>query len=853
MSLQKKRKRKHRRRLRFLPRKEKMSRNRQANSHLRTLSVVLISCCALACANILYVMVTHKHIWSQHDVIDPHLQTTHVTSTLYGQRGTIYDRTDTVLAQDEPAWTAIIQFETGMADDSSETDQNTDDSADKQNTDSQDTDQQSSTEKQRDSSDQPEDSEKETGSDRETSPEKEKNPENQDSQKDSQQSSSDSSSDGSSGSSSSEDSRDSSEEDKNKVTYCKDPAKAAKAIKEVLGGAVDEKTLKSIIQNAMDSGRTQTELGTGTKRLSEETKKELEAKNIDGLAFLEVTARDYPHKPLSSTLLGYAYFDEDQQRYLGGGGLEGAMDSYLGSTDGMRTYQQTKAGYKLPGTETIEKPKNGYDVHLTIDATLQQTVDEQMQKTMDENKASKAWCLVMEVETGKILAWSSVPGYDQNTLEGVLDSTDNIAQMTYEPGSVMKPFVYATAIDTGVYPYNATYRAGEFVYTEDSNGKIVRLTDGDLSGYPVIRDALGTDYGTLTFSEGLAHSSNIAICELLANYLNRTTFNDYLDKFGFFKNVNIDFILESTGVRNTASNSGYLSTGFGQASSVTPLQLCQAYTAIFNDGVMMKPYVVESITDPETGKVIQEHEPEEAGRPISANTARQVTDIMKTVLDTGMSGERFAMEGVDLAAKTGTGEVYDTELGTYSTVDFTSSIMAAAPASDPKVMVYWGMISPNYLNYSESYFQTIMRAALIAANENGGTTEADEEDYDSWQSYTMPSLTNHSTDFASSEMEGMDINTVVLGDGKNIIDQYPKAGTAMGTGDNVLLLTDGKNITMPNIIGWTRKDVTALWQMTGISVSYDGDGRVSWQSIDPDTVLTDGAELSVTLSNAGGQ
>lgn len=840
MSQQKKSpKKKTRRRLRFLPPRKQQSRLRQANSHLRALSFGLLACCVAASGNILYTMISHHHIWSQHDVLDPHLQNTHVEATIYGKRGTFYDRTNTVLAQDEPAWTAIVQFQTALNEDSSEeaenqneTESQTEAKAEQnQNTENSDDQKEEKDTNKENSSDQSSDQKEDSADSKEKA-------ENKDG------------SDSSSGDSSEE------KEQKKKVTYCTDPAATAKAIKEVLGGAVDEKTLTATIESAMESGRMQTELGTGTKRLNEQTKEALEAKNIPGLAFLEVTSRNYPLKPLSSTLIGYARYDEDQHRYLGGGGLEGSMESYLSSEDGLRTYQQTRDGFKLPGTEEITEPKNGYDVHLTLDARLQQTVDEQVQKTMDENNASRAWCLVMEVETGKVLAWSSAPGYDQTTLEGVMDNYDDISQMTYEPGSVMKPFVYATAIDTGVYPYNATYRAGEFVYGEDSSGKIVRLTEGDLSSYPVIRDALGTDYGTLTFSEGLAHSSNIAICELLANYLNRTTFNNYLDRFGFFKNIGIDFVQENTGVRNTASNSGYLSTGFGQASSITPLQLCQAYTAIFNDGVMMKPYVVDSIKDPSTGKIIQKFEPEEAGRPISANTARQVTDILKTVLDPGMSGERFAMDGVDLAAKTGTGEVYeriDEEHGAYSTTDFTSSIMAAAPADDPKVMVYWGMISPNYLNYSESYFQTIMRAALIAANENGGTTVSDEEDYDSWQSYTMPSLTNHSVDFASSELEGMDINTVILGDGENIIDQYPRSCTTMGTGDNVLLLTDGTNITMPNLIGWTRKDVTALWQMTGISVSFEGDGRVNWQSIDPDTVLTEGAELSVTLSNSGGQ
>lgn len=818
------------------------NRLKKSNNHLRTMSLTLLACCTAASCNILYTMISHKHIWSQHNVLDPAIANSVVTSGIHGTRGTIYDRNQTVLATDTDAWTAIVQFdrtggsrETASEDDSTE---ETNKETEKEETEAKDTEKESSekesSEKDSDSTDssEKEDSEKE-------SDDSEKDSTDETDSKDEDQK---------------EDRTDSTQDSKKEASlYCSDAAKTAKEIKAVLKDAVDEETLKNIIQSAMDKGLAQTELGAGTKRLDEKTMEELKARQIDGLQFLNASTRTYPQTPFASSLIGFAAYNEDQQNFTGNGGLEAAMESYLSGKDGLRRYQQTRAGDVIPGTDTvIEQPVNGYDVTLTLDATLQNTVEEQMQKTMDDNNASKAWCLVMEVETGRILAWASYPTYNQNTREDLEDFTDNIAQMTFEPGSVMKPFVYAAAIDSGVYPYNGTYRAGEFVYTENGDGQIVRLTEGDLSGYPVIRDALGTDYGTLTFSEGLAHSSNIAICELLANYLNRSTFNKYLDAFGYFKPTGIDFMPESNGVRNTGSASGYLSTGFGQASSITPLQLCQAYTAIFNDGVMMKPYVVSSISEHSTGREIIRNEPEAVGTPVSANTARQVTDIMTTVLDEGMSGERFYMDGVELAAKTGTGEVYDPNTGTYSATDFTSSIVAAAPASDPKIMVYWGMISANYLNYSESYFQTIMRAALLAANVNGGTSQSEESDYESWQSWTMPSLTNHSLEFAQSSLEGKEVNTVVLGDGTEIIDQYPRSGSTISTGDNVLLLTNDSTITMPNVIGWTRKDLIAFWQLTGIPISFEGNGQVSWQSIDPDTVLQKDTEIQVTMTTIGG-
>ena len=303
----------------------------------------------------------------------------------------------------------------------------------------------------------------------------------------------------------------------------------------------------------------------------------------------------------------------------------------------------------------------------------------------------------------------------------------------------MKPFVYATAIDTGVYPAGQSYTAGSFTYTQNGAGKIIRVANGTDTGYPVINDALGENFGVITFEQGLAFSSNIAICELLANYVNYDQFSSYLDKFGFYQYVDIPFVPEQQGVKNIQSASDYLSTGFGQASSLTILQLVQAYTAIFNDGKMMKPYVVDEIVNPHTNQVVEKYEPEVAGEPISAETAAKVRELMKGVMADGATGARFSIDGVDMIAKTGTGEIYNEETHKYDSTIYTSSVMAAAPADDPKIMVYWGMQSANIIGYSEEPFKTIMQAALIANAVNGTSQPSQPEEGDTWATYEMPS------------------------------------------------------------------------------------------------------------------
>ena len=637
------------------------------------------------------------------------------------------------------------------------------------------------------------------------------------------------------------------EDSKGNPDYVSDTAKTAKKLAKVLTD-VDSSSIKKILDNAIDKGLAQTELGTGTKRLDKETMEKIEDLNLPGIHFIDAEDRDYPVSPFSSNLIGFAAYDEDQQAIVGKLGLEQSMDDILSGEDGSVSYQQDIYGNVLPGTTTVYKEaEDGDNVVLTLDSNLQETVENVMSATISENNASKAWCVVMEVETGNILAWASYPSFDQNNTKEIPSYTDNVSEMNMEPGSVMKAFTYATAIDTNVFPENTYYRAGEFDYTYDaSSDKIIRTSE-EVEGYPKIQDALGTDYGTLTFEDGIAHSSNVAICELLANYVNYNDFDSYLKAFGFFKETGIPYVNEATGWEAMDTVTDYLSTGFGQASSVTALQLMQAYSAIFNDGKMVLPHVVAQIEDSQTGEVIEKYGTEVTGTPISEETATKMKSLLKHVLDEGMSGERFKIDGVEMMAKTGTGEYYDESIGTYSSSVYTSSIMAAAPYEDPKIMVYWGMIGTNYINYSGSYFQQVMQAALISEGISGGETAGAADTSENWSTYTMPTLTNHSNTYVQERLNGMNLNVVTIGDGANIIQQYPSSGTTVTTNDHIFLLTDGSYITMPNMTGWTYKDVSVFCDMVGITFTSSGSGKVTEQSIEEGVQIDKNTALTVNF------
>lgn len=264
---------------------------------------------------------------------------------------------------------------------------------------------------------------------------------------------------------------------------------------------------------------------------------------------------------------------------------------------------------------------------------------------------------------------------------------------------------------------------------------------------------------------------------------------------------------------------------------------------------MMRPYVVEKITDAATGETIKSYKPKQEGKPIRAKTAKKVRKLMAGVLKEGASGERFAMDGVDMIAKTGTGEIYDTKSGEYKEETYTSSIMAAAPEKDPKVMVYWGMVSDNYVNYSAEPFQTIMHAALVAQGISGkdANSASSNSNYEKWKSYKMPELINHSTDYVEEQLKNKKVHVYKIGNGKSIIDQYPSSDATINSNDRVFLLTDGSALTMPDMKDWTRKDITAFCQLTGVNVTVQGSGKVVSQSVEADSAIATDTKIEVKL------
>lgn len=628
----------------------------------------------------------------------------------------------------------------------------------------------------------------------------------------------------------------------NTLAYVQDINKTARLLAPKLN--VKETFIRDNLTQARDANRYQTEFGEQGKYLSSGVKESIEALKLPGIVFQSSVKRTYPNSVFASHLLGFAQYDEKKGKISGQIGLEAALDEQLSGTDGSKEYQKDADGNALPGTEyTKAYAKNGDNVVLTLDRNVQQTLQSSLDKSVKKTYGGvRGWGIVMEVKTGKILGWASSPSFDLNSREDIKSFQDLPADFLYEPGSVMKGITYAAAVDSGHYPYNKTFNSGIFHFLEDAKGNIIRTSSGNL----YIQDAQGSDHGTISFDKGFVLSSNIGICELLASYMKPDIYKDYLQKFGFLKSVDTPYLSNEPGEMQFTYASEKLSTGFGQSINVNALQMVQAFSAIFNDGNMIRPYLVDRI-EHANGTISKQYEPKVVGQPISEKTSAYIQKLMKRVVDDKDGTARmYRMKDVDIIAKTGTGQVYGKH--GYDGSLYTNSVMMAAPAKDPKVMVYYAFQASDYLNYDREPMKEVMRSALVAANITADQeTDTKEKTVKKFKVAQMPVLRNHSLAYAKEKLKDTHTEQIIIGDGSEVVEQYPQAKETIISNQRIFLKSDGSRMTMPNMKGWTKKDITAFWQLTHIAVEMDGTGMVTSQNIQTGKVISKDTVIKVKM------
>ncbi|MEJ2102608.1 MAG: penicillin-binding protein 2 [Desulfobacterales bacterium] len=398
--------------------------------------------------------------------------------------------------------------------------------------------------------------------------------------------------------------------------------------------------------------------------------KETEAVSALGLAGIEfVPARNrfYPNKTLASQALGFTGLD--------GYGLEGiefAYDRYLRGSDNNLTVFKDALGKVFDEKQKSNDHIDGRNIILTIDSTIQYIAENALAEGVKDHSAKSGIAIVMEPQTGAVLAMAQVPFFNPNAYTDFNEKLWRNRAITdpFEPGSTMKIFSAAAAIESG------NIKAHDIFFCENGTYKI---------GHNVVHDI--KNFGWLSLQQIIKYSSNIGAVKI-SEKLGPKRLYDMFRKFGFGDKTGIDSPGETAGSLSYYKNWTTIDTSsiaFGYGVSVSAIQLIAAVSAIANDGILMKPYFVQAITD-ESGQPLKQFQPHPVRRVITKQTAHTIKAIMKTVITSGGTGTRAALENYTVCGKTGTTRKLD-ESGTYSDSRHIATFVGFTPADRPQLAI----------------------------------------------------------------------------------------------------------------------------------------------------------------------
>lgn len=400
------------------------------------------------------------------------------------------------------------------------------------------------------------------------------------------------------------------------------------------------------------------------RKISSDESERLREKLPSGIYLMPESRRLYPKGRLASHILGYAGIDGD-----GLAGIEQAYDRYVRGSPGLMLALRDARGsqYRRWVRRT---PVHGMDITLTIDEMAQHVAEREVERCYLESRARGVVAIVLEPDTGRVLAMASAPSFDPNEYRksGPEEWRNRAVMDTFEPGSTFKVITAASAL------HNGLVKPWEQVFCE--NGAIT-------IGRTRIRDH--DPYGMLTFREIISKSSNVGAIKVGLRIPPDIYYRD-IRAFGFGVRTGIDLPGESGGLLRSPdrwSKLSQASMSMGQEVGATPLQMCLALTAIGNGGKLMRPYIVQRIASTD-GRVALANAPEVVSHPLSAETAAVLAEILKGVVTDG-TAKAATIEGVDVAGKTGTAQKVIN--GHYSHTKFMASFIGFVPAHHPKLTI----------------------------------------------------------------------------------------------------------------------------------------------------------------------
>ena len=639
----------------------------------------------------------------------------------------------------------------------------------------------------------------------------------------------------------------------NPVTWTKDSLAAGLA--EILGKDA------ASIRKRMDNVKSQYELIQlrADEEVAAKVRAYVEENKISGVHLVADTKRYYPYGSLAAQVIGFVG-DENTGLY----GLEAYYEKELEGQSGLVISSKDQAENDMLYTyEQYFAAKNGSDLTLTLDTTIQYYLEKGLEAMTDKfSAANGASGIVMNAKTGGIMAMASYPNYDLNDFLTVSDQTlqeriergeNTLAEMqllqwrnkalndTYEPGSTFKILTLSAALEEGVVDKTTTVNCGGSV---------------NISGY-TIHCSNKNGHGLQTLVQSVGNSCNPAFI----NYglrIGSEKFYEYMRSFGLMNTTGIDLGGEAVGVFAADSSFTQLDLAcyaFGQNFTVTPLTLISAQAACVNGGYLHTPYLVERITDSD-GNVTYRHDSTPVRQVISEQTSATVRECLEYVVASG-TGKNGQVAGYRIGGKTGTADKGQTG-------DVVVSFLCFAPADDPQVIMLITMDTPSratgtYVsggNMVAPTASTVMAEILPYLGIEPSYSAEELLGMDT----TVPNVIGSTVEQAKEKLKERALSYKIVGDGDTITDQTPAGGAIIPGKSTVILYASAAKPTdkcvVPHLLGKTPSEANTAATAAGLLIRFSGTTgsessaiRVLSQSIDEGTEVDAGTVITVQLGD----
>ena len=584
-------------------------------------------------------------------------------------------------------------------------------------------------------------------------------------------------------------------------------------------------------------------------------KKDLETAKVQGVDFTTSPNRSYPNGKFASSFIGLAQLHENEdgsKSLIGTSGVESSLNSLLAGTDGIITYEKDRLGNIVPGTEQVTRQTvNGKDVYTTLSSPLQSFMESQMDAFQEKLKGKYMNATLVSAKTGEILATTQRPTFDADTKEGITEDfvwRDILYQSNYEPGSAMKVMTLASSIDNNTFP------SGEYF-----NSSELKIADATIRDWDV-NDGLTTG-GMMTFSQGFAHSSNVGM-SLLEQKMGDATWLDYLNRFKFGVPTRFGLTDEYSGQLPADNIVNIAMSAFGQGISVTQTQMLRAFTAIANDGVMLEPKFISAIYDT-NNQSVRKSQKEIVGKPVSEDAASLTRTNMILVGTDPLYGTMYnhytgkpiiTVPGQNVAVKSGTAQIADEKNGGYlvGKTNYIFSVVTMHPSENPDFILYVTVQQPEHFSnpwFGEFANPILERASAMKESLNLQSTAKNLDQVTTTTSYAMPATKDYSPGDMAEELRRNLVQPIVIGSGTKIKDSSVAEGTNLDANEQILLLSD-KVEEMPDLYGWSKKNVETFAKWLNLEVEFEGTGEiVKKQSVRSNTALKDLQKIKITLGD----